>query len=228
MFDLPLTILLALLTGAIGYLGALSTRGNLVSGFRQNWINDQRSDLATIAAKATIMSGNLSADWARDMEALAAALSRVRLRENPDKPEWSPVIDKLVSLQRQLWDNRNREHDVTNLLKDIDELSRIPLKQNWTKTQEGEDTYRSGLRLAGWVLASVIAALVTAFMISLILGSNSKTEKDPIVTQNCFIKPHVQRSDAAAAAMPISSTAAVLPAQPPSPTPTKPQAGKER
>jgi hypothetical protein len=140
--DLFVPIMVAVMAGAITLVGSMVTRGNLVSGFRQSWINDQRADLATIAAKATLLSSNLSSDWAGDIEAFMAAFSRIRLRENPDKPEWKKVLDEIDDLYRLLWSKRGNPHDVTQHLATISVLAQRPLKANWNKTRTGETLYR--------------------------------------------------------------------------------------
>lgn len=139
--DLFVPIMVAVMAGAITLVGSMVTRGNLVSGFRQSWINDQRADLATIAAKATLLSSNLSSDWAGDIEAFMAAFSRIRLRENPDKPEWKKVLDEIDALYRLLWLKKGHVHDVTQNLAMISELAQRPLKANWNKTRTGETLY---------------------------------------------------------------------------------------
>lgn len=157
--EIAYTILLAMLTGSLAFLGAVITRGNLISGFRQTWINDQRADLATILAKATVLSSNESKDWGKDIEAFAGAFSRIRLRENPRKNEWAEVIDKIAELHAELWSKKGEQHDVTVLLKDIDEKSRWPLKENWTQTSKGELAYRRGI----WAVIIVAALVAAAF-----------------------------------------------------------------
>lgn len=140
--DLFVPIMVAVMAGAITLVGSMVTRGNLVSGFRQSWINDQRADLATIAAKATLLSRNLSSDWAGDIEAFMAAFSRIRLRENPDKAEWKKVLDQIDDLCRLLWSKKGHVHDVTQHLATISALAQRPLKANWNKTRTGETLYR--------------------------------------------------------------------------------------
>lgn len=139
--ELFVPVMVAVIAGAITLVGSMVTRGNLVSGFRQAWINDQRADLATIAAKATLLSSNLSSNWADDIEAFMAAFSRIRLRENPDKPEWKDVLDKIGDLYALLWLNKGHLHDVTQQLATISELAQKPLKANWNKTRTGETLY---------------------------------------------------------------------------------------
>lgn len=139
--DVTVPIMVAVMAGAITLVGSMVTRGNLVSGFRQSWINDQRADLATIAAKATLLSSNLSSDWAGDIEDFMAAFSRIRLRENPDKPEWKKVLDEIDGLYILLWSKKGHVHDVTQQLAKISELAQRPLKANWNKTRTGETLY---------------------------------------------------------------------------------------
>jgi hypothetical protein len=156
------TVALGALAGAITLIGALITRGNLVSGFRQSWINDQRNDLAIIASKATIISSNLVYDKARDLEAFAQAMSRIRLRDNPDSPEWSYVIPEIEKLHHDLWVNLSRAHDVSTRLRDIDRLSQRPLKDNWKVTSRGELIHVIALVAVGILIVTIV--LYAAFV----------------------------------------------------------------
>lgn len=155
-----ITISLGLLAAAITLAGALVTRGNLISGFRQTWINDQRSDLAVITSKATIISSNLRYDKTSDLESISAAISRVKLRENPKKPEWNDVIAAIDDLNAELWSNISIKHDVTRLVDRINDRSRIPLKRNWTKTSYGETIYIIALIAIGAFIVLVIILLI--------------------------------------------------------------------
>ena len=170
------TVLLGFLAGVITLAGLVVTRGNIISAFRQAWINDQRSDLAIITSKATIISSNISSDMSKDFESFTAAMSRIRLRENPDNPEWSVVLRDIAELRNALWVNRGSHHDVTNLIDAIDLNAQRPLKDNWTRTSEGEKRDISALK---WVraMAIVIAILLLAsFFVPLALGSEESND----------------------------------------------------
>ena len=155
-----ITISLGLLAAAITLAGALVTRGNLISGFRQTWINDQRSDLAIITSKATIIASDLRYDKTSDLESLSSAISRVKLRENPTKPEWDAVITAIDDLHAKLWNNISIKHDVASLVDRINEKSRLPLKRNWTKTSYGETIYIIALIAIGAFIVLVIILLI--------------------------------------------------------------------
>lgn len=186
--EIAFTILLAMLTGALAFLGSVITRGNLISGFRQNWINDQRADLATISAKATVLSSNESKDWGKDVEAFAAAFSRIRLRENPLENEWTEVIDKITELHTELWNKKGAPHDVTALLKGIDLKAQKPLKENWSQTSKGEPAYRRGI--ATVIVVAVLVAVAFGILVAKGEDEDKPAAKSPAsVVVNCAPLP---------------------------------------
>lgn len=189
--EVSVTILLALLAGAITLVSPLVTRSNLVSGFRQSWINDQRNDLATIAAKATLLSSNTSSDWSKDMEAFVISASRVRLRQNPDKAEeWDGVITSIEDLRKKLWRNKGSWCDVTPELESIQSSSQRPLKDNWNKTRGGETQHLAALIVAAVII--VLAVLALAWSAATSRGEKKDTTNAPssvVVIAGCPIAP---------------------------------------
>lgn len=178
------TVALAVLAGAITLVNPLVTRGNLISGFRQSWINDQRSDLAILCAKATILSSSGSANWALDIEAFEAAASRIRLRQNPgNASEWKLVIAHIDDLHRELWVNKGRWHDVSVRLKAIQEGALRPLKANWNKTRRGETSHLVSLIIAAAFIAAAAVTLVRPTWISDLIGQSHDEPTIPVPKQ---------------------------------------------
>ena len=158
----PVTILVGLLAGSVALLGALVSRSNTVSAFRQNWINDQRSDIATISASATIISSNILADTSVHFVSFAVCYSRMILRTNPNKEEeWFEVLENIRELYEDLWNLKGSQHNVTDRLRIIEYLSRWPLKDNWSKTKHGEKEYWISGLIAG--LAIIICFAVAVY-----------------------------------------------------------------
>lgn len=169
------TVLLGFLAGVITLAGLVVARGNIISAFRQSWINDQRGDLAIITSKAAIISSNLLADSSKELEAFTAAMSRIRLRENPDNPEWTNVLGDIDVLRTSLWVNHGIRHDVTALIDSIDKRSQRPLKDNWTRTSKGEKRDIRALAAVGVFAAIIALLLVYSFLHPLIQHEQDST-----------------------------------------------------
>jgi hypothetical protein len=170
--EITVPILVAFLAGGITLVNPLVTRSNLVSGFRQTWIDQQRGDLAIVVSKAILLSSNHSSNWAQDIEAFEAAASRIRLRQNPKKrAEWAIVILQINELHKELWDKRGHWHDVSDRLNKLQDEAQTPLKDNWNKTRHGEMVHLVSLGVAAFAIIAAVSALAySAF--------TSKDEKD--------------------------------------------------
>lgn len=158
----PVTILVGILAGSVAIMGSLVSRTNAVSGFRQQWINDQRADLATICSCAGIISSNIADENVEYFANYMEAYSRILLRVNPKKlDEWADVVEAIRVLYEKIWERRGVRHDVTTELRAIELLARWPLKENWSKTKHGEREF--------WI-AGLVAALSIFISIGVALG----------------------------------------------------------
>jgi hypothetical protein len=103
----------AIIFGAIiSIVTLIIGRGSKISELRQAWINDQRSDFAAFGAAALSLANQRSKDRPADFDKLETAAYRIRLRENPRKKEWEPVIVKMDDIRRSLLANENAKIDV--------------------------------------------------------------------------------------------------------------------
>jgi hypothetical protein len=119
-------------------------RGSKISELRQSWINDQRADFGKWAAAAFALARSQTAtSRAADLNTLEEAAFRIRLRENPKKKEWAPVIDKMDAVRvRLLGAAAGTTIDIFDELKDIGDLAQLRLKKDWNKVRAGEWGYR--------------------------------------------------------------------------------------
>ena len=133
-----------ILAAIISIITLIIGRGSKISELRQAWINDQRADLSKWAAAALAIARNQTgASRASDFNVLEEAAFRIRLRENPRKQEWKPVIDKMDAVRAALVAARSGE-DVAIFedLISIGALSQDRLKKDWNKVRFGELGYR--------------------------------------------------------------------------------------
>lgn len=132
-------------------------RGSKISELRQAWINDQRTDFGKWAAAALALARNQAAtSRAADLNALEEAAFRIRLRENPRKKEWKPVIDKMDAVRVSLLGvTTGATVDVFSDLTSIAELSQDRLKNDWNKVRFGELGYRIMILLFPMLFAAL-------------------------------------------------------------------------
>lgn len=151
----------AVIIGAIVSIVTLIVgRGSKISEFRQAWINDQRADLATFGAAALSLARQKSSDRAADYDKLEQAALRIRLRENPIKPEWTAVIASMDQVRTDLLAHDAASRDIFTNVAAITDAASLVLKGEWKKVRFGEIGYRivcgifallcAGLLLMAW------------------------------------------------------------------------------
>jgi hypothetical protein len=133
-------------------------RSSKISEFRQAWINDQRADFGKWAAAALALARNEAANSrAADLNAFEEAAFRIRLRENPRKMEWSPVIGKMDAVRTMLLGAApGTTKDVLDELAIIAELSQNRLKKDWNKVRYGEPSYRLLIPFFSMLIAALL------------------------------------------------------------------------
>jgi hypothetical protein len=125
---------------ALAIFGLLMVRATKVSEFRQAWINDQRSDLATILSTAASLAGP-HAQIRDELLAFDAASCRIRLRQNPvvkknGQREWQDVIDDIATLRGMV--TAAPAGNPTTLTTAIVTKSQHWLKEEWERVRFGE------------------------------------------------------------------------------------------
>ncbi|NJR80595.1 hypothetical protein [Sphingomonas corticis] len=147
------SITAAVVFGAIVSLLALIVgRGSKISELRQAWINSQRADLADFGAAALSLASQRSKDRTADFDKLEAAAYRVRLRENPRKREWLPVIERMDVIRAELVANGAKGVDVLPRLIEIGDIAQDRLKKDWNKVRFGEPADR-------WLLVLLVVLI---------------------------------------------------------------------
>lgn len=149
-----------IITTIVGIFTLIINRGTKISEFRQTWINDQRADFAKWGAAALALAGQRSAtSRSADFATLDETAYRIRLRENPKKKEWEPVLDRMDDIRRRLIASPSTSIDIYDELKGIAAESQKRLKKDWNKVRNGEIGY------------SVLCFLVPApFAVLLVMG----------------------------------------------------------
>ena len=141
--DLGSGLTAAVIIGAIVSIVTLIVgRGSKISEFRQAWINDQRADLATFGAAALSLARQKSSDRAADYDKLEQAALRIRLRENPIKPEWTAVIASMDQVRTDLLAHDAASRDIFTNVAAITDAASLVLKGEWKKVRSGEIGYR--------------------------------------------------------------------------------------
>jgi len=204
------TILAALIAGAVSLVTITLSKEQKISEFRQAWIDALRADLASFffssrafsrAMEARRIHGIESKDPGKvlftpekigEIRATAAeSFYRIKLRLNPDEAEhkellrllWQAIADQNVSLQ-----GVGPTHD--EVLAAVDRAADFAgpvLKAEWKRVKEGEKPYRV-IRISATVV--VIVALI-AFAVVWIQG-DKKPNQAPDRTAPSVTPPAAQ------------------------------------
>jgi hypothetical protein len=164
----------AVIFGAIiSIMTLIVGRGSKISELRQAWINDQRADLAAFGAAALSLASQRSKDRAADFDKLETAAYRVRLRENPRKKEWAPVIEEMDTIRAKLLAYESQPIDVLPSLITIGDLTQERLKKDWNKVRFGELGYRA-------LLVLLVALVGISFWMGYDLLTRPADDKKPV------------------------------------------------
>lgn len=162
--------LIALLVGIVAALvngmQLIVGKENKVSEFRQEWINDQRSDLAKAIAMAE--AARRTTDPEKLIERLATfdeVHARIELRENPTTPEWTEARNSLDTLRKEILSAAPDETKLSECRTTILDVSRPPLKKNWTVVKDGE-TWFSVFKIAYATMIVIVALIAAGWMIN--------------------------------------------------------------
>lgn len=206
------TLIAALLAGAIAALTLIVNKENKVSEFRQAWIDGLREDLANFlsacrtctravqegrAAKNQTFNNPIPIDEGTTTKLrhqVAECIYRIKLRLN-EKEEPHIKLEALLKTSTDLVSGylSGTSYEVDQVFTGIEaaaEQAREVLKAEWTRVKKGEPAYQTSKRVAS-ILATV-AALV------LVIGSIS-----------FFIAPVIRTHESSA--KPASMPAAITP-----------------
>jgi hypothetical protein len=165
-----LVVLLVPMAAAMAaWFGHVVVRGTKISELRQKWIDDQRSDLAMVVSRAHLLTESTGAGSdlnelrAQALGELEAEAFRIKLRENPIKPEWTDVIERVERIREYVRDSSSSNSRLSSLAGGMIPLARCRLKREWNLVRDGETTYRRASRRF-WVVVSLFAVLAIAIM----------------------------------------------------------------
>jgi hypothetical protein len=176
--------------GLIAAMSAVIGKENKISEFRQAWIDDQREDLALIAAEA--VAYGKEPDAAKKVERLAVfdgARARIELRENPIKGEWTQIRSEIGALR-----DRMIAADTSAIAASVPLIlaaARLPLKANWTIVKNGEPWYRY---FKNALVVAIIATVTLGVTAALWLGPTGPYLRPRTPTPRATLPPFVPPS----------------------------------
>lgn len=146
----------ALIAASAAFVGLVLGKEQKTTEFRQAWINDQREDIAVLLSTArAAIRGSKGGELLQDFD---IAHARVLLRENPDRAEWSFVLDEVSRLRSYAFTSvvpENVEKGCDRIVK----LSRVLLKAEWNRVREGETWFVAAKRILPPAILLVAGAL---------------------------------------------------------------------
>lgn len=177
--------LAAFIAGIVSLVGLLISKETETSGFRQNWIDNLRDDVATLIAHANQIHAyfgepqefrkrefDYSEFWRSTRDnylELNRASTRIKLRLNPGECDSRLILESMSELEelfksRQLFTDPVASGAVIQKISDSIERNMPPLlKAEWKRVKSGEPIYRQAKRTA------LIWALVTAVLTALLV-----------------------------------------------------------
>jgi hypothetical protein len=153
-------IVAAVIAGAVAFVTLIISKEQSISGFRQQWIDDLRKDIAIIVGCVTRIHGESIASLAGDDEQtlwnkvkpdftrLKRVVARIRLRLNPDekRPKEGQATKNVLETLRDLvsvFDSPQPQfHKLSPLVEKLVSNAQVILKKNWDRVRYGEPIYR--------------------------------------------------------------------------------------
>ncbi len=187
-------IAVASVAGSISIFNLLVDKDQKISEFRQKWLEDVRSDVASLVSQAHLLFGylniligspNTPGDKALYLEKtdpiydeINRASTRLKLRLNTSKPDHEAIAKQLTALENILADvDKFKAHLVAvgypQVSKEVNETTEalitaasILIKSTWERVKAGEPTYRKGKWLIVCLTVLFVALLFGAFWLS--------------------------------------------------------------
>jgi hypothetical protein len=149
----------ALIAAGAALIGLILSKEQKTTEFRQSWIKEQRTDLSTVIAHLRKQAQEPGDKRTRIDVKVEAALIRLHLRDNPNKHEWSGVLQKVAAARDLLSGVRPSQQDISHLLDTAIVEARVLLKTEWNRVRQGEASYRHARRILPFVIFVIGAAL---------------------------------------------------------------------
>jgi hypothetical protein len=172
-------IIAAAIAGLVAFYSLIVSKEQTVSGFRQEWIDELRKDIATLASRVSRIHGESIAArmdektlWGNVKEGLmefneVAARTRLRLNphENRKKEELATkaVLGILEEFETTFASPEPQFQKLQPLVKALVTHTQIILKENWKRVRSGERIYQ----ITKW---TTLGLTVLAIIISLVYG----------------------------------------------------------
>lgn len=150
--------------------GIVVVRGTKITEFRQKWIDDQRMDLALMLAHSGRVAQGLSAKPEEDLLLFDLAANRLKLRENPSRPEWTEAITSIDGIRSKLAVTPGQTCGVVDITSEQASLiahSRSRLKLEWKRVRAGELGYKMLIGLAAILALASLLPLIGAILFQL-------------------------------------------------------------
>lgn len=138
-------------TTLLVFFGIVVVRGTKITEFRQKWIDEQRADLALMLAHSGRVAQGLSPKPEEDLLQFDLAANRLRLRENPNRPEWTEATASIDAIRIRLALAPGATPAVVDISVEQDSLinhARMRLKVEWKRVRAGEFGYKLLIYLA--------------------------------------------------------------------------------
>lgn len=152
--DPKATIMAALIAAAVALATLIISKENKTSEFRQDWIDDLRSEISDAISSASALFILLDAGMQHEPESLfidlwsktTATLARIDLRLNLDEPDHQRLSMLLRQAEQMLRDaddgTQSSREERENLQDSVVAISRIILKREWQRVKAGENAFR--------------------------------------------------------------------------------------
>jgi len=171
-------VVAALIAGAFSYFNLVSEKESKVSEFRQNWINELRTEISTYVSRIqavttlgsyihnTPVEDKYNIELLRERsrlyeEALSAYHSiHLRINKNEKRPDAKRINDSFVSAieESQECYKAGEEDDLGYRLEQVVETAGPLLKHEWNRVRSGEPSYRWAKGIALVLVCLAIAA----------------------------------------------------------------------
>ncbi|MBT2244567.1 hypothetical protein JQK15_13565 [Sphingobium sp. BHU LFT2] len=169
------TVVAAFIAATVAAATLISAKESKVSEFRQDWIDEQRKDLATaIAATLAYFNADAAKERSTFMKEFFEARMRIELREKPTDHEWTRVRVAVACLGNMMLHGKLDMHKVRQAERIIICNSRPVLKQHWETAKNGERFYK-GIK---WTFLIGVGALVALGVLLAIFQPISRRSDD--------------------------------------------------
>lgn len=150
--------------------GIVVVRGTKITEFRQKWIDEQRADIALMLAHSARVAQGLSTKPEEDLLQFDLAANRLRLRENPKRPEWTKAIAEIDAIRSKLTLAPRATPaavDISSEQSNLIDHARTRLKMEWKRVRAGELGYKLLIGLAALLALASLLPLIGAMLFQL-------------------------------------------------------------